>query len=365
MKRSERRRLERQIQSHLRRATAAVKADPGADIDGDLDQIEKYSRLISASRQVDHQERAVATAIGLLCVTLVAATQIIRMPSTSVTLAVDGTSATFSLAETWRWDNPAAGVEEIRLESFAELGLPPSLMLGPDSAEDSWIDFSGGQLTLATLSIAEGSRVTVETADGATDLFVLGGAVGGELTLAGELEIAAGSSAVLPEARRRSSRQALPLPEIVSFASEGEGIVPARLSIRGGADLSFEDVRVASLSFARETALEPGRSGFVSTIREGVLSISDTGRQVQLRRGDHLEIGGREGARLVHLTVEDQLQAVFEGRVDRLDIIQAGNRRDLRPTLLEYLYHNERLVFLWSALGLLWGLAWSLRRAIF
>lgn len=365
MKRRERRQLERHMKDHLHRATAAVTADPAADIGRDLDQIEKYSRLISAARQVDSQERATAMAIGIICITLIAATQIIRVPSTSITLAVDGTSATFALAEAWRWDNPAVGAEEIRLESFAEVGLPPVLASGPKPSEDYWIDFSGGNLAIASLSVAEGSRVTLETIGGAKELFVVGGAVGGELTLTGNLEIAAGSTAVLPDAELRNVAQAFPLPEIVSFASTGESIVPARLNIRSAGELSFEDVRVSSLSFARETALDPGRAGFESTIREGMLTISDTGREVQLRRGDYLEIGSGEGARLVHLTMNDHLQAVFEGRVDRLDIVQAGNRRDLRPSLLEYLYHNERLVFLWSALGLLWGLAWSLRRTIF
>ena len=36
----------------------------------------------------------------------------------------------------------------------------------------------------------------------------------------------------------------------------------------------------------------------------------------------------------------------------------------MRPTLIEFAYHNERLVFVWSMLGAIWGLAWSVHRAL-
>ena len=83
-----------------------------------------------------------------------------------------------------------------------------------------------------------------------------------------------------------------------------------------------------------------------------------------LRRGDHIEIGDAAEGRLVDAAIGDTLRVAFEGRAGSVVLVQAGLSTDLRPTLLEYVYHNEFVVFMWSALGVVWGLAWSLRRAV-
>jgi hypothetical protein len=121
---------------------------------------------------------------------------------------------------------------------------------------------------------------------------------------------------------------------------------------------------VRSLSFARERASEPGSAGFESTIRDGRLIIAETRKEVPLRRGDHLEIADAGEGRLVDVAIGDAVVVAFEGKAGTVDLLQAGRRTDMRPTLLEYAYHNERLAFVWGALGMVWGLAWSVRRTL-
>lgn len=363
MKRRERRLLERQRGAYLGRAADALAADPGADVAAELERVETYGKLIQAGRTAGRRERLIAAVIGIVVVTLAAATQMIRMPSAGITLVAEAASVTFTLADPWRWEHPASGAHAVRLENFAEIDLPPTFDT-PDTWEGGrWIDVAGGNLSIASLSLTEDARVTLEAEADSIDLFVVGGRMSGDLTLLGAVEVEAGTDS--RDGETAGGARSFPLPEIVSFASPGDGIVPVHILIRDENPLTFQDVRISSLAFARETPLEAGQTVFRSTILEGKVTVSDTRAVVPLNRGDHLELAGGETARLVHLGLDESIEVAFEGEVERAQLVQAGVRRDLRPTLLEYVYHNERLVFMWSALGFLWGFLWSARKTLF
>jgi hypothetical protein len=358
LKRRARRTLEERRVAVLERAAAAAVADPDADVAADLARVQNYERLIAALDASGPRNRLMAAVMGLACVTIIGTAQVVRVPATRVSLAAEADSATFTLAEPWLWETPASGAGPIRLVAFDDVDLPDlmaaELKLG---AKDS-LDFAGGSLSLASLSIAPDARVTLEADDGAADLFIKGGEVAGELTLTGAVEVAGGAAATGGD--WSSARFDLSLPEIVAFAARPEGAVPAQLRIGREETIDFFGVGVRSLSFARERA---SGTGFESTIREGRLVIAETRKEVPLRRGDHIEIGNATEARLVEVSIGDALRVAFEGRAGSVVLVQAGLATDLRPTLLEYVYHNEFVVFMWSALGVVWGLAWSLRRA--
>ena len=56
---------------------------------------------------------------------------------------------------------------------------------------------------------------------------------------------------------------------------------------------------------------------------------------------------------------------MFEGKVRSASTGPSGFERELQPSLLEYLYHQQRLGFFWAAVSFLWGVLWSARTLIF
>jgi hypothetical protein len=362
LSRQARRVLGERQRAALERATAAVVADPDADVEADLRRLQTYERLLQALEGSERRNKLVAAVIGLACVAAIGAALVVRVPATRVTLFADATSATFTLAEPWRWEHPASGAGAIRLEGFDDVDLPAGMAAELAPAGAGSLDFAGGSLSLAALSVGPDARVTLEADDGGADVFVKGGEIAGELTLTGAIEVAGAATGAGDD--WTSARFDLALPEIVAFASHPVGAVPAQLRIGREDPISFFGVGVRSLSFARERASGPGSVGFESTIRDGRLVIAETRREVPLRRGDHVEIGDAVDGRLVDVVIGDTLEVAFEGKAGSVDMVQAGTRTDLRPTLLEYVYHNERLIFVWSALGVIWGMAWSVRRAL-
>ena len=240
----------------LDRAAAAAAADPEADVGAELAKAQTYERLIEALDGSSQRRRLMAAVIGIACVTVVGTAQVVRVPTTRVSLSAEADSATFTLTEPWLWETPASGASAIRLVAFDDLDLPALMAAELEPSTKDPLDFAGGSLTLASLSIAPNARVTLEADGGSTDLFVKGGHVAGELTLTGAVEVAGGMAAAGGD--WLSARFDLPLPEIVTFAARPEGAIPAQLRIGRDESIGFFNVAVRTLSFARERASGTG-----------------------------------------------------------------------------------------------------------
>jgi hypothetical protein len=60
----------------------------------------------------------------------------------------------------------------------------------------------------------------------------------------------------------------------------------------------------------------------------------------------------------------DGITVRFAGSVHGLTLGRANFARELRPTLIEYLFHQQTVGFLWGAVTFLWGMLWSARRLL-
>ena len=249
------------ISTSCKRAITKVIANPSADVESDLKRIQAYEQLLQTMERAEKRNKLTAVLVGIACVTLISLAQIVRMPAASITLFANARSATFTLSEPWRWENPVVGAKFIRLEAYDEVDLPASIRR---VVRNGALDFAGGSLSLASLNIASDARVTLESGDGTTEFFVKDAEVEGELTIVGQVEVASGS---LAEAQEWPSASLdFNLPEIVVFSAHPSGAVPARLRISGEDHIGLIGVGVQSLSFARERPSGPGNTSFELTI---------------------------------------------------------------------------------------------------
>ena len=84
-----------------------------------------------------------------------------------------------------------------------------------------------------------------------------------------------------------------------------------------------------------------------------------------MQQGSRLRLEGAEGV-ISRLTIgPDGAALIFEGEVRSAATGPPGFERQLKPSLLEYLYHQQRLGFFWAVASFIWGLLWSARTLIF
>jgi hypothetical protein len=94
------------------------------------------------------------------------------------------------------------------------------------------------------------------------------------------------------------------------------------------------------------------------------MTLSDTGEAIELKAGDPLYLKGASGVISGLEIGSEGLQLWFDGEVQGISQGIPGFGRNLKPTLLAYLYHREKQGFFWGAVTFLWGLIWSGRRLL-
>jgi hypothetical protein len=154
------------------------------------------------------------------------------------------------------------------------------------------------------------------------------------------------------------------MPADLGASAAGMDAVPASLNVNALAPVELRSVQVKDLSFLREQVDAQQRQSAFSELQTGSLTLTDTGEQVTLGEGAMLRLRGSSGT-LTSLRIEaERIRVRFEGTADRITIGTGDFARDLRPTVLDYLFHQQKVGFLWGAATFLWGVLWSARALI-
>jgi len=137
-------------------------------------------------------------------------------------------------------------------------------------------------------------------------------------------------------------------------------------------DFRLHQVQIEKLSFGEE--IPPGSGRFESLVLGGKVRLLQTGKTIQLEESDTLRLSFSEDEplhRRVEIIKNSQdkeakgLKLVAEGYVKGIELGPQNFEQDLRPTLMEYIYHQQRLGFYWGAAACLWGVLWGAFRALF
>jgi hypothetical protein len=127
--------------------------------------------------------------------------------------------------------------------------------------------------------------------------------------------------------------------------------------------LEMRVLHPVGLKFHRVAFDDLGNRVTSSSILSGNIEVVATGRRRPLRRGDEVELGELDGE--LWLTPADgALEVSFGGTTNRLVARSGSRRHDLRPSLAEVISKDRNVAFLWSALVLLVGTLWTVRRVV-
>ena len=350
------RRLQALRDAALHEAMQAALDHPDDDVRGKIERIETYDRLLAAAPKRRWRELAWAVAVAVICVSLLGAGLSIRVPATRIVLEVTSGTSTMALAEPWQFnDSAAVQSPSLSLRELEEVELPAAVAVSQPLRKKRLGEFRRRPRRRLGAELRRRQHL---------DLRSRAGGPRGPVR-AGRQSRRHRHLDRLPEARRRARRlraehrrrSGLPNPGD-RRASGPEARASCRRSCgsRPTSPIELYDLRVSTLSFTRDVPSEPGGVEFVSTIDEGRLTLSDIGRTVALPKYELLSLRDVAG-RIRRMSVGARIELVFEGKAAQALVGPDGFQQDLTPTIAEYLYHNQRMVFLWSALGIRMGSA--------
>ena len=332
------------------------------DFQEELRDIESYDKLIKYATP-SYRSALVASAVALLCVTIVGIAWTWPISNSELIVSLEAEAVELRLANSWEWRNLPAKQSALRLEQMSRVEVPtqaagrvpPTILKG-----SPWLDLQKGLISINGLTIEQEAVIRIHRADdGFVYVHTLGAPMSGHVSVLGDaLEIEAGDDRIAQQIDYAVNR---PVPESLVFASEGVGMIPAVLRMRPSEPLVLANLDVNRMTFARQVSERPGDTEFACMIKSGTVHFNDIDQISSLENGDCLSMRGAFG-HVVEITVSDKILMKFEGTAEQVEIGPEGFQRDITPTYLEWLYHNQRLSFLWGVVVFLWGMLWSLRK---
>ena len=275
---------------------------------------------------------------------------------------VTSESLTIRLAKQISWSGDwdlSGGL--LRLEDMSRIEIPPELAAENTLSGRAWLEGNNGDFALRHLEIQAKAELSVKKAElQSLDINSRNSPLLGQLQVSGAPKIEAGRS---PQESEKLSEAHFDIPGTVTFFHNGSQ-VPAILRVTPRGELTLADLAVDEISFAREKT--DSETSFRSGIVRGDLTMLTTGeKHPPLEAGSRLRLEGVEGV-ISGLTISgDRIHLAFEGTVRSASVGPPGFERELKPSFLEYIYHQQRLGFFWAVASFLWGVLWSTRTLIF
>jgi hypothetical protein len=357
-----RRRLSEMLAAHS--VATAEKAVSGNNIQEDMKQLEAYERLLAALPCSRLSETYPAMLIAAVCLLAASVAWAVRVPTTKVHLTVKSTTVSLRLTAPLAWQGrwPIGG-SLIRLREFGKIELPPELGISQQLTQRAWLDIAGGTTQLTRLDIGQGTFVKLTCDEsGHVDILTLNKSLSGQLDIAGRPNISAGRA---PNSNIKVTNAFFDPPGTVTFYDPGRPANPSVFQASPLGTLQLLRVPVHELSLFTEMTNAQQESFFASGIIEGAITVSDSGAVQELKPGDPLYLEGASGVISALEIRPGGLGLIFDGETHGLSLGAPGFERNLKPTLLEYLYHREKLSFFWGGVTFLWGLIWSGRKLFF
>lgn len=358
-----RRHLEAKLDEEIRKAVDRIGADPDTDIEENLRRTETYSKLLTAIRPNLLREW-VWWFVAVCCIFFVGLLWTLRIGETKITLVIKSEAVALELAESSSWGGELSlDMNPDRIETLTVLNAPALGIDIKSKSGSAWIQVNAKKILLTQLNIERNGILELSQSSGRSlTIFAKATELNGRLEVMGPAALSVGEETAGTSIDKRLN---LTIPETIDFHASGVGTVPIRFRSRSGAFWILQNLSVKSMTFAKEISREPGEFSAVSTIMEGALTLYDAGKKtVTLHEGDRLLLEGVEG-RVVKLRGGKGINVIFEGAVKKIKIGPKGFEHDHMPTYLIYLYYNQPLALLWSAVVSLWGILWSIRRTIF
>ena len=345
----------------LRKAVDDIKASDMESVDDNIRNVERFDRIIEGlSFQGQNRTKWIAAAIFAACLIVLWVLVEFRMPRAKIVVDLETTGIEFQLNEDCLWeDRLQLLTERLLIEHFEELQLPFPDMNTGNPVEISSLAIHDGTAVLDQLFIEKNSTVSIfNNTDQTLDIIFGRAPFEGRLQIGGEpwITVRKQQGTLIWNGKIGP----LSIPETIRFKSTGAGGVKSLLRVKTNAQMVFNDLQVRRLVFSRP---ESG-ARFVSTIESGKLLLSDINGRRELFSGDRLSLEGPVGT-IRRLSVGSGTKVRFEGTAEKILTGPEGHDYELTPTLLEYVYHNQRIGLISGAFLMVWGILWGAKRLLF
>lgn len=137
-------------------------------------------------------------------------------------------------------------------------------------------------------------------------------------------------------------------------------VVPRSIQLLGVDSLSLVIENLSTAEFSRQ--YPPGSGKTQSTVLAGNLVLLDTGEEIEIRADESLDFECRDCTQHAIFLEKDRLRFTLRGSVEELNWGYRERQSNQVPSVLEYLYLNQKIAMLWGAVLFIYGFIWRFKR---
>jgi hypothetical protein len=354
------------VQNEIRKikAEAEQRALRGESIDALLNRVDSLKRLLDLELQPKDRTWIWAAGVAAICLTVTTGSAALKVPHTRVQINIETESLSFILGGAIRWDG--TWPVDSKLVRFQNIEYPEL----PDFPKPPWIgrasfdvEATNGSTNIRRLTAQSGAAIFVDWAGESLVLAVSGAPSSVELNAKGSVKVAGHDNH-----GAEWKPDAVDFDEVpADFGSNGMGssVVPASMQIHPLSSIVLRGIPITEISFLQEELDAQQKPIAVSRIKSGSITLTDVASKFSLSTGDMLHLEDARGVVSVLEIGASVIKLRFEGNVSGIVTGQGDFQHDWRPSVLDFLFHQQRIGFVWGAITALWGLLWSVRKLLF
>lgn len=325
----------------------------------DLEWVEVASHIIAVAERGKRLRLSVM--IAFVCLLIAGLAWTLRIRSTQLSFEVVTRNVSLTLSEDWSSRHQFTP-NRVSINNVVKVSAPGLILPRTSDTQEelTTISLEGKKIIVDAISLLSGAKIELSSGDETLNLFVKDSPVSGELFVEKAdivIETEDDSIAISVDSGPEP-------PETIGFTTAKTGADPVWFELgRGGKNRWLSGFKSREIGFLEENP--PASGNFESVILSGTVRLPETGKAENLQIWDSLILKGVQSRRVGFSNAKNGIHVLFEGTVSGILVGPQGFEKNLMPTYLEYIYHQQRLTFFWSVVVFLWGMLWSIRNMIF
>jgi hypothetical protein len=323
---------------------------------GNFAEAKRASEWISLTRQIisEHKKRnniILAILIGTICLAVIAVISISQVKTTNVSLKFTLETLTMKLAENWENKNSLV-LQDVWIGNVTKV----SSSLNPEiysSGFPTSVEFLSNNIQVAGIQLNKQTEIDLRIKNNILTLFTNDSLVNGKIGLRkGIIHLDEKTDTLnIPENRPKQfytfKCKRTPHSELT------------RMDFSPADTFTMLNIQPEKLNFLIENPV--GSGNFESTFLHGKIVLHDTKKEIELLNGENIQVEFTKCRDARFFVEEGKAVIQIMGEVKSLEGGLMNEFKNYKPSLLEYLYHNQRIGLLWSAFIFLLGILFSIK----
>ncbi|MBN1638557.1 MAG: hypothetical protein JW866_06310 [Ignavibacteriales bacterium] len=308
----------------------------------DLRWIDTSTKILENSNFIIVKNSTITLFIFLLSFIVISILALVKKTNISISLQTTCNSVTLDLSEELRLSENIVS-NNVIAKNLSAIISPELDINFVNNRNDFDLEIKADKVYLEKLNFEKDGTIILTSKSGNVEFMFLNNRLEGEISMLGD------SYASIIGLKDKLIKKSFNIPEYIKIISDNIVKNVTQLRLRNPEKFNLDNLKIRNLNFLQPINSTDKNNLFTSTITHGNIIVYDTPLNISIQQNEYIDLELKE-IKSLEIKYENGLSVFFEGKVKKLSVGHRGFEKNMKPSLLKYLYHNHSLVLFWSGL---------------